>query len=375
MTSTHTLIIGASAAGLASAACLQKEGVEFVILEKYPQSATSWKNHYDRLHLHTSKKWSALPFKKFDKSLPKYPSRQHVVDYLDNYAKELNIHPVFNTEVLSLKKESDNWTTETNNGTYESKFVIVATGLNHKPRIPQFEGMNSFKGTILHSSEYKNGKPFANKNVLVVGFGNSACEQAICLHEHGAHPSLSVRSAVNVLPRDIFGFPVLEIGKLTSTFPPWVADKINAPLIRMLVGDITKLGLKKSKYGPREQIEKQKRIPLLDIGTIKLIKQEYIKVYGDILLVDGNIVYFENNKQMDFDAIILATGYIHNLESFLNPGNDRLDDLNNAANKQIYFGKDGLYFCGFHVSPMGMLREIGIEAAKIAKDIAAKKIN
>ncbi|MDP9229089.1 MAG: NAD(P)/FAD-dependent oxidoreductase, partial [Bacteroidota bacterium] len=258
---THTLIIGASAAGLASAACLQREGIEFIVLEKHLRVAANWRNHYDRLHLHTSKKWSGLPFKGFDGSSSKYPSRQDVVDFLDNYAKELNIDPVFNTEVLSVKKEEDNWITKTSTGTYQSKFVIVATGLNHKPKIPEFEGMNSFKGKVLHSSQYKNGAAFAGKNVLVVGFGNSGCEQAICLHEHGANPSLSVRSGVNVLPRDIFGFPVLEIGKFTSIFSSRVADKINAPLIKMLVGDITKLGLKKSKYGPREQIEKQKRIP------------------------------------------------------------------------------------------------------------------
>ena len=373
MTTTHTLIIGASAAGLAAAACLQKEGVEFVILEKYPQVATKWRNHYDRLHLHTSKKWSALPFKSFDESLPKYPARQQVVDYLDDYAGEMNIHPVFNTEVFSVKKEAGNWIIETNNGTYQSANIIIATGLNHKPKIPEFEGMNSFTGKILHSSQYKNGQKFVGQNVLVVGFGNSACEEAICLHEHGANPALSVRSAVNVLPRDIFGFPVLEIGKLTSIFPARVADKLSAPLIKMLVGDIKKLGLRKSTYGPREQIEKQRRIPLLDIGTIKLIKQGDVKVYGDIVRIAGNTVYFENNKQHDFDAIILATGYHHNLESFLNPTDDQLNDLNKAADKRSYFGKDGLYFCGFYVSPMGMLREIGIEAMKIAKDITKKK--
>ena len=107
MTSTQTLIIGASAAGLASAACLQKAGIEYIILEKNLQVAPSWRNHYDRLHLHTSKKRSALPFKKFDDSLPKYPGRQQVVDYLDNYAKEFNIYPVFNTEVGAVKKEKD----------------------------------------------------------------------------------------------------------------------------------------------------------------------------------------------------------------------------------------------------------------------------
>ena len=372
MNYTNTLIIGGSAAGLASAACLQREGIEFIIVEKYAQAATSWRNHYERLHLHTSKQNSGLPFKKMDDSLPKYPARQQVVDYLENYAKEFNIHTVFNTEVISVKKENGSWITETNKETYQSKFVIIATGLNHKPKLPGLKGLDTFKGEVLHSSQYKNGAPFAGKNVLVVGFGNSACEEAICLHEHGAFPSLSVRSAVNVIPRDIFGFSILEIGKLTSLFPPRIADKINAPLLKMLVGDITKLGLKKSKFGPMEQIQKQKRIPLLDIGTIKLIKQGHIKVYGDIVRIAGNDIFFEDNKQQHFDAIILATGYGHNLENFLDCSSDRISDLNNEVYKQSFFGKDELYFCGFYVSPKGMLREIGIEASKIAKDIIEK---
>ncbi|MEJ0101357.1 MAG: NAD(P)-binding domain-containing protein [Bacteroidota bacterium] len=163
MIPTHTLIIGASAAGLASAACLQKEGIEYILLEKYPQVAAKWRDHYDRLHLHTSKKWSGLPFVQFDRSLAQYPSRQDVVNYLDNYAKELNIHPVFDTEVLSVKREESRWISETNNGIYQSEFVIVATGKNHTPVVPGFEGIHSFKGNVLHSSQYKNGKEFVGK--------------------------------------------------------------------------------------------------------------------------------------------------------------------------------------------------------------------
>ncbi|HTE34011.1 MAG TPA: NAD(P)/FAD-dependent oxidoreductase [Chryseolinea sp.] len=369
MTSSQALIIGASAAGLACAACLQKAAVEFVILEKESRIATAWRNHYDRLHLHTSKKWSALPYKMFDLSLPQYPSRQDVVDYLDSYAKELNIYPAFSTEVKSIRKERDAWITETNAGTFQSRFVIVATGRNHKPKMAEFEGLSSFRGDILHSSQYKNGKMLAGKNVLVVGFGNSGCEQAICLHEHGAKPFLSVRSPVNVIPRDIFGLPALEIGKFTSAFPARLRDKINAPLLKVLVGDITKLGLKKSTYGPLEQIEKQGKIPLLDIGTIKLIKQGNIKVYGDVTRIEGSTIHFEGNKQQDVDAIIFATGYHHNLESFLDLTDDRMKDLNKPVDEKDRFGKDGLYFCGFYISPKGMLREIGIEAGKISQDI------
>ncbi len=372
MTTVDTLIIGASAAGLASAACLKKKGIEFILLEKSSKVANSWRHHYDRLHLHTSKKWSALPFKSFDQSLPKYPSRQNVIDYLDDYSKELNIAPVFNSEVLSVKKEGSSWITETSNATYQSRFVIMATGLNNKSKVPEWKGMNSFRGLIIHSSWYKNGKSFAGQHVLVVGFGNSACEQAICLHENGAFPALSVRSAVNVLPRELFGIPILQLGKFTSLFSPRVADKINAPIINRVVGDISKLGLKKSAYGPKEQIEKLKRIPLLDIGTIDLIREGHIKVYGDIKRIEGNNVYFEDGKQQAFDAIICATGYQHNLESILSINTERMNDLNKEISKQSFFGADGLYFCGFYVSPKGMLHEIGNEANRNAKDIERK---
>ena len=121
-----------------------------------------------------------------------------------------------------------------------------------------------------------------------------------------------------------------------------------------------------------EQIEKQKRIPLLDIGTIELIRQGHIKVYGDILRIEGTTVYFKNNKQQDFNAIILGTGYTHNLENFLECSSDRIEDAGHAISQQSAFGKDGLYFCGFYLSPQGMLREIGIEARKIAGDIKGK---
>jgi len=367
---TNTLIAGAGPAGLASAACLQRAGIEYLILEKNPKIAMPWRNHYDRLHLHTRKNASALPFKSFAASTPAYPSRHDVVSYLEDYAREKNIQPIYNAEIVSMKKVNGHWITDTNNGTYQSLKVIIATGMNNKPVMASWKGLDSFNGIIMHSSQYKNGLEFAGKDVLVVGAGNSGCEQAICLYEHGARAALSMRSAVNVLPRDIFGFSVLQVGSLTRMLPPGIADKINAPLIKLLVGDITKIGFKKPVYGPLEQIEKLKKIPILDIGTIKLIRQGHIKLYGGIDRIEGNTVCFENNKQHHFDAVILATGYRSDLESFLDPAYISMDDLSKPYGKRPGRGKDGLYFCGFYLSPRGMLREISIEAENIAADIA-----
>lgn len=372
MQQCDVLIVGASAAGLATAACLKKAKIPFIILERQGGVAHGWRNHYDRLHLHTNKSLSALPYKKFEASLPKYPSRASVVEYLESYRREMGIEPVYNTEVTSVKRDETGWIIATSAQGYHARFVVVATGQTNKPRMAVFKGMESFPGPVLHSSQYKNGEPFRGKNVLVVGFGNSACEQAIDLHEHGAFPSLSVRSAVNVLPRDILGVPILQLGLLMSKVPPAFADKLNAPLIRVIVGNLEKVGLKKSKYGPLEQIQKEKRIPLLDIGTMRLLREGKITAYGNVREINGKAVTFEDGRTMDFEAIILGTGYSNDLEKFVHVDKSRFDDLASGISKQRYFGKDGLYFCGFYISPTGMLREIGLEALQIARDIAGK---
>ncbi len=373
MQETNTLIIGASVAGLASAACLGKAGIDYIIIEKHPAVVMPWRNHYERLHLHTNKNLSHLPFKKFPSNVPLYPSRLQVVEYMDTYQKEFQINPIFNEQARSIFRDGEYWITETSNGKFRSKHLIVATGAYGLPRAVAIKGMESFPGKIIHSSQFKNALEFRNQKVLVVGFGNSACEIAIDLYEQGASPALSVRSAVNVLPRDVFGIPVLQLGLLMSALPPRFADKLNAPLIRLLTGDITKLGLRKLPYGPLEQMQKDQSVPLLDIGTLKLIREGYCAVYGEIDHIQNKMVHFKNESIEEFDAIIAAIGFHKGFEQNLlqvDPG--RFDDLRVPVDRQQCFGKDGLYFCGFYVSPTGQIREIGRDAQKIAKSIKGK---
>ena len=372
MIQTHTLIIGASVSGLAVAASLQQQGISYTIIEKYAQAATPWRNHYKRLHLHTNKNLSNLPYKKFKPGIPRYPSREQVIDYLEDYQKAFNINPVFNTEAINVKKNANGWVTETNNGIFKSTFVIVATGAFGKPNAIKLQGMETFAGKLLHSQQYTTGREFKGKEVLVIGFGNSACEIAIDLYEQGCWPSMSVRSAVNVIPRDVLGIPVLELSLLMNFLPPRIADKINAPLLRLLTGDITKLGLKKLPYGPLEQIEKDGTAPVLDIGAIKLIREGHIKICAGIEFIQDNTIFFKDGTQKDFDAIVAAIGYHRDYASIINVDASRFHDLKHSTRQQKYFGKDGLYFCGFFISPTGQFREIALDAKKIAKDIAAK---
>jgi len=180
----------------------------------------------------------------------------------------------------------------------------MATGPYSKPKPIEFMGMETFPGKILHSCEYKTGKDFMGQNVLVIGFGNSACEIAIDLYEQGSIPAMAVRSPVNVVPRDVFGVPVLKLSLLLNRLPPRVADIISLPLIKWLIGDLTKLGLKKMRYGALEEIRRDGNIPVLDIGTIRHIRKGHIKIYDDIDYVEGKTVHFKNGSNATFDAII-----------------------------------------------------------------------
>ncbi len=367
---SQTIVVGAGPAGLAVGACLQRAGLPCLILEQADKVGVAWHRHYDRLHLHTDKRHSELPFAPFPKEYPRYPSRLQMISYLEAYARQFRLEPRLSQQVISARRIEGGWEVQTQDIRYQAPNLVIATGNSREPWLPTWPGQDSFQGRILHSSEYRDGEPFRGQKVLVVGFGNSGGEIAIDLWEHGARPSLAVRSPVNVIPRDLFGIPILAIGILQSKLPPRVADALNAPLLRAVMGDLTRYGLRKLPQGPITQIQGSARIPLIDVGTIKLIKRGQVKVLPGIERFTENAVLFTDGKQEEFDAVILATGYRPRVNAFLGKDLAVYDD----AGTPLFSGPEspvpGLYFCGFHVSPTGMLRDIAIEARKISAAIS-----
>lgn len=369
---TNTIIIGASAAGLAAAACLQEQKVPFILLEKSSQVGAAWRNHYDRLHLHTDRSHSQLPHLPMPKSFAKYPARADVVAYLEEYARHFGIEPRFGQEVTAVRPHNGGWQVETADGRYQAQNVIIATGYTRVPHIPTWPGQELFAGSITHSSAYKNGKPYAGQRVLVVGFGNSAGEIAIDLVENGAaEVGMAVRHPVNVIPRDYLGIPILTIGIVMDKIPPKVADLLAIPMLKTSIGDLTKYGVPKLPYGPNVQIRKDRQIPILDIGTVKLIKNGRIHIHPGLTQFNENGVVFTDGTIKPFDAIILGTGYRPRVHEFLQDAAGVLNE-DGAPQSSGQETVPGLYFCGFYISPTGMLREIGIEARRISTHIAGK---
>ncbi|HET7002945.1 MAG TPA: hypothetical protein VFI33_16580, partial [Puia sp.] len=136
------------------------------------------------------------------------------------------------------------------------------------------------------------------------------------------------------------------------------------------IGDITKLGLQKMPYGVFEQIRKDRTIPVLDIGTVKHIRKGHIGIHENVDQVEGNTVHFADGEKENFDSIIAAIGYHTDFAEFVQVDKERVEDLKMKSDRQKYFGKDGLYACGFWIGPTGVIREISFDAQRIAKHIA-----
>ncbi len=368
------IIIGAGPAGLAVGACLQRAGIPALILEQSDRVGSSWHRHYDRLHLHTDKSHSALPFVPFPKTFPRYPARLQVIDYLEAYARHFQLETHFGQQVVAARQANGVWQIQTQDTLYQALNLVIAAGYNREPYLPSWPGQPSFRGTFLHSSQYRGGGPFKQQTVLVVGFGNSGGEIALDLWEHGARPSLAVRSPVNVIPRELFGIPILAIGIVQSRLPTRWADALNAAILRAVVGDLTRYGLRKSSHGPMTQIQRDARIPLIDVGTIELIKRGQIPIYPGIERFTEEGVLFTNGSHSKFDAVILATGYRPRVNAFLEGASAAHDENGIPASSGCETPIPGLYFCGYYVSPTGMLREIALEARRISAAIAQKRL-
>ncbi len=169
-TDTDTLVIGASAAGLASVVTLSRAGVAAEVLEASDQVAVAWRHHYERLHLHTPKSASSLPGLPMPRDWPRYPAREQVVEYLERYAAENGVRPHFGQRVTRVERADNGvWTATTDDRTWTARNVVVATGATRVPVRPTWPGMDGYGGTVLHSSEYRNGEPWRGRRVLVVG--------------------------------------------------------------------------------------------------------------------------------------------------------------------------------------------------------------
>lgn len=372
---TEVAIIGAGPSGLAAAACLREKGARFVVIEQASEVGSTWRRHYDRLHLHTIKQLSSLPFVPFPDEVPLYPSRADVVDYLDRYARSFDIQPRFGRTVTSARRDGSGWIVEANDLTVRSRALVVASGINRAPKVPDLPGRDRFRGAVVHSGEFKNGRAFRGKRALVVGIGNSGGEIALDLWESGAETAIAVRSPVHVVPRDLFGLPA-QVNSLygVGRLPVAIADRIALAILDRAVGDLSPWGLRRPDIGPARQVVEKGRIPLIDIGTVALVKQ------GKIAIVPGPKAFAEegvtltDGREFKADLVVLATGFRPAIEGFLDRAAEYTSDrgLPRSHGTEVP-GAPGLYFIGYRNPLTGQLHDIAAEARRVAGEIAKRR--
>jgi cation diffusion facilitator CzcD-associated flavoprotein CzcO len=258
----------------------------------------------------------------------------------------------------------------TSEGSYQAENVVIATGVNRLPKSPNWAGLDTFTGEVVHSKYYKNTDPFIGKDTLVVGMGNTGAELALDLSENDIKTYISVRSPISVVPRDLNGRPVQVTSKQLAKLPFGLGDWLGSQIRKIYFGDLTKYGLKTSSLHPAQQLRETGKTPVVDIGTINAIKSGKIIVKPDVKSIIKNQVTFVDGTSEKIDQIIFATGYEAGIEEFLPCIKAKMDE-NGLPLGPIGEGElSGLYFVGYDNYKLGgIIGTINTDSATVVNHL------
>jgi putative flavoprotein involved in K+ transport len=285
-------------------------------------------------------------------------------------------------EKIKYDPQRDIWVIASCDGAkFESRAMVVAIGGARIPVIPEWEGVETFSGEIIHSSKFKNAKTYAGKHVLVVGSGNSAAEIASRLAEHARTVTISVRTPPHILPKSVFGIPLVGIGVATRSLPVTWVDSLLQLLQRKFIGDLTPFGLPFPSSRVSQQFARTQVVPILYYPFVKDIRAGRIRVVGPIRKISGQTIHAFNSVEaqsreqvketvLSVDAIVAGTGFRTGIAELVQvPGVTTQDDRPVVLGDQEFPGAPRLYFIG-QLNPLsGQLREIRLEAGRIARKI------
>jgi cation diffusion facilitator CzcD-associated flavoprotein CzcO len=369
----RAVVVGAGPAGLASAAQLRRAGVPALVLEQADAVGASWRQRYDRLRLNTSRWTSKLPHSSYAPGTGLFPSRDAIVRYLEDYAERNALDVRLATRVERVDRDDGGWALRTSTGDVAATQVIVATGFEHTPAIPEWPGRDRFTARLLHAAEYRNAEPFAGAAVLVVGPGCSGMEIAYDLAEGGAGrvwlavrtpPNIVLRRGPGGLPGDVAGIAMLRL-------PPRLADAHMKVIRRRVLGDLSEYGLPQPEVGLFTRLRRDGKAPaIVDEEVIEAIKARRIEIVAGVESLDETGVRLADGVRIEPDAVVAATGYRRALEPIVG----HLDVLDERGVPRALRGTaaaPGLRFVGYVPRP-GQIGYMGGEARHAAKAIAGE---
>ena len=363
------LVVGGGASGLSAAGALKRRGYHAVALEQDERIGGTWARRYERLHLHTLRRFSGLAHFGIPRDFPRYVPTKRYAQYLERYVQELDLDVRLGERVERIAQANGGWCVETTRCSWVARAVVLATGRYREPVTPVWPGRDAFPGRVLHSVEYRSGRDFAGERVLVVGMGNTGAEIATDLAEQGAaFVAIAVRTRPPIMPRELFRVvPAQVLGLLLTPLPiPRLLDRAGALLRRIGTGDLRPYGLGREAWGPFTA----RRPAVIDVGFLGELKAGRIHVRPGVERLTATGVVFADGCEEHFDAIIAATGFRTALGDIL----DLPEAIAADGRPRFRSGQStpysGLYFIGYDETTRGVLFEANRDSRRLARSVA-----
>jgi len=312
-TPNRVCIIGAGSSGIAACKVLKEHGIPFDCFEASDRVGGNWaydnpngmSSAYKSLFINTSKPRMQYSDYPMPDHYPVFPHHSQIFEYFNNYVDHFQFrHCIqFNTLVTKAAPlEGGGWEVTLQDGTVKRyRALLVANGHHWDPRWPEPPFPGHFDGTVIHSHYYREPDAYRDRNVLVLGFGNSAMDIAVETSRVSAMTYLAVRRGFHIIPKYLLGRPLDQPVNIPIPFE-W-QRRIYGVLVRLQVGKLTTYGLPE----PDHQILQAH--PTVSSDILTRIVHGRVKVKPNIRQLDGDGVIFTDGSREQIDDIIYCTGY------------------------------------------------------------------
>jgi|SRR5699024_1571055 len=282
----EVIIIGAGQAGIAMSYQLQQKGIENqLMIDSQECIGDSWRLRYKSLVLFTPKSYSALPGLEMEGDQHSYPTKDEMANYLESYVAYFDLPYKMNTLVTKVEKEKDKFNIYTENGIFQSKKLVIATGAFQKPFIPPVIKQTKDVVSHIHSSLYVDSRNLSSGSVLVVGGGNSGAQIALELSNDREDVTLAMSHRPKFLPLQVFGKSIFY----------WLEK------LQLLYAGIDTM------RGKRFQ---KSNDPIFGLELKRAIKEQNLQIKPRVTKVVGEQVIFSDGSMLKVKNIIWATGFI-----------------------------------------------------------------
>jgi hypothetical protein len=333
------LVVGGGQAGLSIAARLTQLGVDTLIVDRNPRIGDNWRRRYHALTLHNQVQVNHLPYMPFPPNWPTYIPKDKLANWFEAYVEAMELNFWTGSEFLggSYDDEAGRWTAtlrqaDGSERAMHPRHIVMATGANGIPHIPEIPTLQAFAGTVLHSSAYEDGADWKGRNALVIGTGNSGHDIAQDLHSAGANVTMVQRSPtmiVNIepsaqLPYALYdqGPPLEDCDLITTSMPlalAWKshqllteqAKQIDKPLLDGLERIGFKLDFGEDGTGWQFKFLTRGGGYYFNVGCSDLLVEGKIKLvqFDDIAEFTAEGARMKGGEVLPADLIVLATGY------------------------------------------------------------------